>query len=88
VLDDKRKKLLKESNCAGKFAEKLGPVTRLYYTRDLSRVRWLMHMKGEQATYTRFHSKWLPERRPATVEDCRRRRADYTWGLEPFWEIQ
>ncbi len=87
AMDGKRKKLLMESNCAGKFSADLGPLTRLYYARNLSRVQWLMYGKGDQASNKRFHSKWLPEREPATVEDCRQRRADYSWQLEPFWKI-
>jgi hypothetical protein len=76
-----------ESNCAGKFSGDLGAVTRLHYARNLSRVRWLMYGKGDQAGYKRFRSKWLPDREPAAVEDFCQRRADYSWQLEPFWKI-
>jgi hypothetical protein len=86
VMDGQRKKMLMESNCAGRFADELGIVTRLYYARNLSRVQALMRVKGEEAGCTRFRSKWLPAREPATVEDCRQRGADRSWQLAPFWE--
>jgi len=87
VMDGERKKLLMESNCVGNFSDKCGAVTRLYYARDLSRVRGLAYGTGDQAVYKSFRSKWLPERQPATVENGRQLRTDYSWRLEPFWAM-
>lgn len=80
-----RARLWQASNTAGRFAPKLGQVLWLRYSRDLTRVLWLVCKKSQSVTWKYFRSAWLPERQAVEVPPRNRSRTT-AWQLAPFWQ--
>ncbi len=84
-----RAQRLKPTNVVDRFAERVGNVQRLQYSRDLRRVLFLVYKKGQSAGWCRFCSALLPVRQnedetPLEPMSTSQRRKT-VWILDPFW---
>lgn len=81
---DERSQLLRPTNSVDSFRQ-VGTVQRLLYTRDLTRVSWVICQKGGSTTWKRFDAAFLPKRDfvepPRVPKD-----AGWEWQLAPFWQ--
>ena len=82
---DARARTLKTTNAVNRFKLKAGPVQRLMYARDLTRVEWLVHKKGESTAWKRFRPALLPDVAIVTAPPPRRMSRRRRWQLAPFW---
>jgi hypothetical protein len=79
-----RARLLKQTNCVGRFDPAAGTVQRLLYARDLTRVAWLVCTSAGSTSWKRFRSKLLPQREEVPSKEPRGSRK-FGWQLAPFW---
>jgi hypothetical protein len=81
-----RAQWLRQTNSAGRFLLPKFDVEKVYYSRDLTRVVWLLCAKTAQKntkTWKRFRPEFLPPIQEAAPQPPLDERAG--WQLAPFW---